>query len=143
MLEAAELTFRIGDAHILNGIGFRVSPGEKVGIIGPNGSGKTTLFNCLSGFNLPTGGRISLHGRDITRATPSKRARLGLGRVFQNFGIFREMTVQENMLLALEATRAGSFFPWSAAHRRHQQEAFEYLDSVGLAEKAGDKAGSL
>lgn len=88
---------------ILQGITFDIEEGEIVGIIGPNGSGKTTLFNVLSGFLTPTVGTVHFRSADITRTPPSARATMGIGRVFQNFGIFREMTVAENILVALES----------------------------------------
>ncbi len=102
-LSVSRLGLKIGDHQILSDVTFDVEPGEIIGVIGPNGSGKTTLFNVLSGFLLPTTGTVHMEGRDITRLQPSKRAQMGLGRVFQNFGIFREMTLEENILVALEA----------------------------------------
>lgn len=88
---------------ILQGITFDVEAGEIVGIIGPNGSGKTTLFNVLSGFLTPTAGTIHFRSADITSLPAAERACMGIGRVFQNFGIFREMSVEENILVALES----------------------------------------
>lgn len=143
MLKVRDLTFRIGDAHILNGISFDITPGEKLGIIGPNGSGKTTLFNCISGFNIPSSGKIEFKDRVVTKLSPSSRASLGLGRVFQNFGVFREMTVLENMLTAIESRQATVFFPWSRRHKENREKALEFLDLVKLRVKAEDKAGSL
>ena len=143
MLEICDLSFRINDTKILNGVTFSVRPGEKVGIIGPNGSGKTTLFNCISGFNIPTKGKIIFRNREITHLPAHKRARLGLGRVFQNFGIFREMTVLENVLTALEGKGSVSLFPWGNGCRTYLQQANDYLDLVGLADRANEKAGSL
>ncbi len=102
-LRLHNVSLNIGDAQILQKISFDVEQGEVVGIIGPNGSGKTTLFNVLSGFLKPTGGSVTLSGSDITTLAPAKRAGLGLGRVFQNFGVFRDMTLEENVLVALEA----------------------------------------
>ena len=143
MLEITNLYFGIGGTSILNGVNLKVGSGEKLGIIGPNGSGKTTLFNCICGFNLPNQGDINFKGSNISRMTPSKRAQLGLGRVFQNFGIFREMTVEENIITALESRQAPVFFPWSKRHKANQLHAIEFLEMVNISEKAKDKAGSL
>ena len=143
MLQVRNLTFRVGDAHILNGISFDVSAGERLGIIGPNGSGKTTLFNCISGFNVPTAGTLRFQDSIITKLSPSSRAALGLGRVFQNFGVFREMSVLENMLTAIESRQSAMLFPWSGRNRANREKALEYLVMVKLAEKAEAKAGSL
>jgi branched-chain amino acid transport system ATP-binding protein len=143
MLSISNLHFSIGETRILNGVSLEVSPGEKLGIIGPNGSGKTTLFNCICGFNDPTSGRIDFLGHNITHLAPAKRAAMGLGRVFQNFGIFREMTVQENIVVALESKQGLVVFPWSKKHRENQDRAIEHLRGVGLESKAKDLAGSL
>jgi len=145
MLSVSDLHVRFGDAYILNGAAFTAAAGEAIGIIGPNGSGKTTLFNCLSGFAAPERGAISLDGRDMTHLPPYTRAELGIGRVFQSFGIFREMTVLENIIIALEA-RAGfwrTFFPWSPASRALRTRAREWLAQVKLADKAEERAGLL
>lgn len=110
-----------------------------IGLIGPNGSGKTTLFNVLSGFLKPTSGRIQFRGEDITAVPPARRARSGIGRVFQNFGIFREMTLEENVLVALEAL---------AKDRRQKMgnlkdKVKSTLELVGLLDRAKEKASSL
>ncbi len=143
MLQVEKLTFKIGDSSILDAVGFSVREGERLGIIGPNGSGKTSLFNCLSGFNLPSDGKILFKGRDITRLSPHKRARMGIGRVFQDFGIFKQMTLLENMLVALESTQAVSFLPWSKRLSENTEKARECLRSVGLEKRESERAGSL
>ncbi len=145
MLHVEDIELSIGKSKILNGISFDVSDGETVGLIGPNGSGKTTLFNALSGFLYPQKGSIEFNGRSLTHLSPYQRARLGVGRVFQNFGIFREMTVQENIVLALEARQGiwKSFFPWGRQTRENRREALKYLAEVGLEDKAKEKASSL
>lgn len=143
MLKIETLHLSFGHTRILNGVTLNVSAGERVGIIGPNGSGKTTLFNCLSGFHRPSSGQIYFRGENITHHSSAQRARLGIGRLFQNYGIFREMTVLENMLVAIEAVQGGSFAPWTAHAQRTKQRALEYLDSVHLADRAAEKAASL
>lgn len=110
-----------------------------MGLIGPNGSGKTTLFNVLSGFLKPTGGTVHYHGQDITNLSPSKRAQLGIGRVFQNFGIFREMTLEENVLVALEAIPSEQRKAIGDLH----EVVKGTLAMVGLLHHAKKKAGSL
>jgi branched-chain amino acid transport system ATP-binding protein len=72
-------------------------------VIGPNGAGKTSLFNTVSGFYRPTGGRILFKGEDITRVPAPQRARMGLGRSFQNIALFRGMTVLDNIKLGRHA----------------------------------------
>ena len=131
--------------RILNGVSLDVRSGETVGIIGPNGSGKTTLFNCLSGFLSCPDGKVIFQGEDITRTAPYVRAKLGIGRVFQNFGIFREMTVVENMITAIESRQSLGklFFPWGKLHRENKKVAMQYLAEVRLDSKANEKASSL
>jgi branched-chain amino acid transport system ATP-binding protein len=145
MLEVRDITFGVKGTQILNGISFRVAQGETVGIIGPNGSGKTTLFNCLSGFNIPDTGSISLKGTDITNLAPHRRAMLGLGRVFQNFGIFREMSVSENIVTALESRQPllRNFWPWSAGNKANRATAERFLKEVHLEHSKDKRASSL
>ncbi|MBU0767216.1 ABC transporter ATP-binding protein [Patescibacteria group bacterium] len=139
ILSVSGLSFSIGDHQILKNISFDVDEGEVIGLIGPNGSGKTTLFNVLSGFLKPISGTVHLRGKDITRAIPSKRAQMGIGRVFQNFGIFREMTLEENVLVALESL--------SKDQRGELGDLKEVvkgtLEMAGLTQFAKQKAGSL
>jgi branched-chain amino acid transport system ATP-binding protein len=143
ILTLEDVRFSIGQTPILNGVQFSVNQGERVGIIGPNGSGKTTLFNCISGFNSISSGSIILAGQNITNLPSHKRAAKGLGRVFQNFGIFKEMTVLENIITALESKSQGLLFPWNKKTRENRDRAFEYLKEVNLDKKANEKAGSL
>lgn len=145
ILSVKDVVVHFGEAKILNGISLNINSGQTVGIIGPNGSGKTTLFNCISGFHQATSGTITFRGSDISSAPPFRRARHGLGRVFQNFGIFREMTVLENVIVALEGKEklGPSLLPWSQSTRRYKEEAEKYLSRVSLQEKATLKAGSL
>jgi ABC-type branched-subunit amino acid transport system ATPase component len=145
MLSLSHVVVSFGATKILNGLSCEFKVGETVGIIGPNGSGKTTLFNCVSGLVPISDGTISLRDREIQSLEPHERARLGLGRVFQNFGIFREMTLLENVLIALESRLPWSagIAPWSRTTRELSKEALSYLDQVGLAAKANEKAASL
>ena len=139
LLSLHSVSLTIQNHRILQGVSFDVAEGEIVGLIGPNGSGKTTLFNVISGFLQGTGGQIRYRGEDLAPLPPSARARMGIGRVFQNFGIFREMTLEENILVALEAlpreerTRMGDL----------RDAAREAIALVGLQAFAKKKAGSL
>ncbi|MBM3227495.1 ABC transporter ATP-binding protein [Candidatus Peribacteria bacterium] len=139
ILSLSHISLTIGEHRILSDVSCSVDQGEIVGLIGPNGSGKTTLFNVISGFLAPTHGTMHLQGSDITNISSSRRAQMGIGRVFQNFGIFREMTLEENVLVALEA------LPKADRMQRGnlRKIAGETLEMVGLASHAKQKAGSL
>ena len=101
-LTVAGVTKRFGGISALRDVGFEVAPGEILGFLGPNGAGKTTLFDVLSGFQVAEQGRVSLEGRDITALSPSARARLGLGRSFQDGRLFPALTVTETIAVACE-----------------------------------------
>jgi branched-chain amino acid transport system ATP-binding protein len=102
LLECEGLSVAFGGLRVLDNVGLTVAPGEVVGIIGPNGAGKTTLFDVLSGYTEPIAGRVLLGDVDITAEGPDARARLGLGRAFQNAPLFPPQTVRENIAVALE-----------------------------------------
>lgn len=145
MLTLSDVAVSFSGNKVLNGVSCSMKSDETVGIIGPNGSGKTTLFNCISGFVQIDSGSITFRDKPIHALAPYERARRGLGRVFQNFGIFREMTLLENMLLALESTKgtASTILPWSASTKVLKVRALELLREIKLEEKASAKAGSL
>jgi len=145
MFSVSDISVQIGDSSILNGISCEVLPGECVGVIGPNGSGKTTFFNAISGFVVHQRGTITLAGRDISALPPYSRAQHGIGRVFQNFGIFRDMTVLENLIIALEgrASLRKTLLPWSSANRAIREEAKAFAAQVKLDAKISSKAGTL
>lgn len=139
ILNVSHLSLTIGTQTILKNVSFTVEPGEVVGLIGPNGSGKTTLLNTLSGFHTPSHGSIHLYDADITHIDTPTRAKLGIGRVFQNFGIFRDMTVAENVLVALEAMPKEAQQKLGDVHK-HVRET---LHLVHLQDHSQKKAGSL
>ena len=91
-----------GGLRAVNDVSFDLREGEILGIIGPNGAGKTTLFDLISGFVIPDDGRVLFDGEDITQMTPDARARLGLGRSFQDARLFPALTVTKTIALALE-----------------------------------------
>ncbi|WP_159915964.1 ABC transporter ATP-binding protein [Pantoea sp. 18069] len=103
LLQVDGITLAFGGVKALNGVGFAVQPGSITAVIGPNGAGKTSLFNTISGFYRPAQGRILFEGRDISQVHAPQRARLGLGRSFQNIALFRGMTVLDNIKLGRHA----------------------------------------
>jgi branched-chain amino acid transport system ATP-binding protein len=145
ILSIDDLHLKIGKVSLLKGVSFDIQEGEMLGLIGPNGCGKTTLFNSISGFLTPHKGSIIFRGEDLLRRDAHERALKGIGRVFQNFGIFRELSLLENMLLALEAKQGSlqNFLPWGAQARKNKEQALALLAEVSLAEKSEEKASSL
>jgi ABC-type branched-subunit amino acid transport system ATPase component/branched-subunit amino acid ABC-type transport system permease component len=106
-LVVEHLTVRFGGVLAVDHIDFSARPGTITGLVGPNGAGKTTAFNACSGLLRPTEGRIALHGVDITRASRSQRARLGLGRTFQRVQLFESLDVRTNIAMAPQCLLAG------------------------------------
>jgi branched-chain amino acid transport system ATP-binding protein len=135
----------VGGVSIVDNVDLDLTPGEFLAVIGPNGAGKTSLFNLISGLRRPTTGTVSVHGRDVTRLTPHRRARLGLGRTFQTSAVFGSLSVDENVRLAVQARRGGSMRLWqsSRAARSVADEAAQILGRVQLAERHGALAGTL
>lgn len=145
MLSVTNISCTIGGFKILKDLSFSLSRGEVAGIIGPNGSGKTTFFNCLSGFAPVQRGNIYFDGKDITRFAPDKRATLGISRVFQNFGIFRSLSVLQNVSLAYEAKLSvlQSLIPNFQQAKKFKAQAEEVLSLVGLQDHKDASASSL
>lgn len=103
LLSVDGVTLAFGGVKALSGVSFNVAPGSITAVIGPNGAGKTSLFNTISGFYRPNNGSVHFKGQDITRLPAPKRARMGLGRSFQNIALFRGMTVLDNIKLGRHA----------------------------------------
>jgi branched-chain amino acid transport system ATP-binding protein len=112
ILETEDLTKDFAGFVAVNGVNLRVRRGTIHALIGPNGAGKTTCFNLLTKFLSPTRGRILFKGDDITDMEPAAVARLGLVRSFQISAVFPHMTVIENVRIALQRARGGSFDFW-------------------------------
>jgi ABC-type branched-subunit amino acid transport system ATPase component/MFS family permease len=102
VLSVRDLAVTFGGIRAVDGATFDIHAGEIVGVIGPNGAGKTTVFDLVSGFTPSTAGTITLNGRDISSTTAAERARLGLGRSFQDARLFPELTVSETLAIAQE-----------------------------------------
>ena len=112
ILETEDLTKEFAGFVAVNGVTLRVARGTIHALIGPNGAGKTTCFNLLTKFLQPTRGRIAFKGQDITGLPPTDIARLGLVRSFQISAVFPHLTVRENVRIALQRARGGSFDFW-------------------------------
>jgi ABC-type branched-subunit amino acid transport system ATPase component/ABC-type branched-subunit amino acid transport system permease subunit len=135
VLAAQRLSKRYGGVHAVADVSLEVRRGEIVGLIGPNGAGKTTLFELLSGFGRPDGGRVLLHGDDITRLGPTARARAGLVRSFQSSPLFPTMTVVDCLTTALEREHPTNAL--LAAAGRHRAERLRRERAVEFALRFG------
>ena len=134
-----------GGVQALTDVSFSIAPGERRLIIGPNGAGKTTLFNMLSGAFPVSSGQVTLFGRDITNAPPNLRANLGLARTFQITNLFPNLTVMENLILALQAQHehAFSMFRLMREESALLDRAQALLSQWGLSDIAGARAREI
>jgi len=134
-----------GGVHAVRDVSFSVEAGEHLAIIGPNGAGKTTLFNLLSGQLSPTVGRVYLFGQEITNMAAHRRAHLGIARSFQLTTLFLNLTVLDNILLALQGTRPSRFqmFRSATAYEHLYTKAQKLLDSMDLWEKKDDPVHAI
>jgi len=144
-LETRALTIRFGGHVAVDAVSAAFYPGTLTVIVGPNGAGKTTYFNLLSGQLPATSGSVLLQGIDITRTGAARRTRLGIGRAFQLTNLFPNLTVQENVRLAVQA-RAGvgmrMLSVWSH-HRDLLERADHYLERVALALRRDARVATL
>ena len=142
---AEGLVKRFGGLLATDHVDLTVAPGEIHALIGPNGAGKSTLVNLISGLIPADAGRIVLDGVDLTALAPHQRVRHGLARCFQITSVFRNDSVRDNLLLAVQAQAGSSFH----CLRRREAEtalmdgALTLADKVGLAEVLDRPAGTL
>ena len=101
VLEINNLSISFGGLKAVENVSFKLKKGELLGLIGPNGAGKTTLFNMLSGVYTPTSGNIILDGQKVNGLSPDKLSKLGVARTFQNIRLFDNLTVLDNVKLAM------------------------------------------
>ena len=145
------ISVRFGGIVALGDVSFDAAAGEVLGIIGPNGAGKTTLFDVISGIRPPNQGRVLLDAADVTRRSSADRARRGLRRTFQRVQTFGWLTVEDNVLAALEWHGGGGgfladlvAFPTRRRRERVRRERVEeVMDRCGLLPLRNELAGSL
>jgi ABC-type branched-subunit amino acid transport system ATPase component len=141
LLEVEELTKRFGGVTAVDACSFGVPEGSITALVGPNGSGKTTAFNLITGYARRDAGSIRFGGTPVRRPEPTRLARRGLTRTFQQARIFADLTLVQNVVAALQQ-------PWRAALRRavragERARALELLEEFGLTRLAHERAGSL
>jgi len=135
VLESRGLTKDFKGFVAVKDVDLKIRRGTIHALIGPNGAGKTTCFNLLTRFLPPTRGEIFFKSKDITRSKPSAIARMGLVRSFQISAVFAHLTVLENVRIALQRKRGGSFDFWRSEHSLSALDprALELIDAVGLS----------
>ena len=151
VLEARDITVQFGGLVAVDSSSLEVPDAGLVGLIGPNGAGKTTLFNAIGGFVAPTRGTIHFAGRDITNMTPSRRAKLGIGRTFQKLELFSRMSVFDNLMVAAESGASRLDLVSDLLHlprrpreeRRCAQIAERYLSELELGWARDHRASDL
>ena len=145
MLRINKLVKSFGGILATDNLTFKVEPGELHAVIGPNGAGKTTLIEQITGEIEPDSGSIIFDRNDISEVPVHLRSAYGLARSFQITNIFIDMTVWDNVALAVQAHAGHSFHFWKNASKEQilREPAFEYLQQVGLEKRADDVAGNL
>jgi branched-chain amino acid transport system ATP-binding protein len=150
LLSVQELTLRFGGVTALNDVSFDVAADELFAVIGPNGAGKTSIFNCLSAVYRPQRGRILLEGTSLVGVRPDETARLGIGRTFQNLGLFVHLDVVDNLLLGRHHRMRSGFLAgalWFGRARREElanrAAVEEIVDLLGLSPYRRQPVGSL
>jgi len=145
LLETINLTKQFGALQAVKDVNLQIEERTIHSIIGPNGAGKTTLFNTVAGVFLPTSGKIHFQGNDITNSKIYQRSHLGIGRSYQVTSIFPELTVRENIRLAVQSrgNKNFSIFQNASKLRDVENKTTSILDEVGLKEIALDKAGAV
>ncbi|HKH88413.1 MAG TPA: ABC transporter ATP-binding protein [Acidimicrobiales bacterium] len=144
-LELRSIGLAYGGLMALSSVHARIDRGQITGLIGPNGAGKTSLFDVVTGLTKPSSGRVLLHGRDVTRAWPATRARLGLGRTFQRLELFSSLTVRENVAVAAEASHPNRLHPrrWGLFESDAAAAVDAQLERLGLTEFGSERVDTL
>jgi branched-chain amino acid transport system ATP-binding protein len=139
------LSKSFGGFRAVNGIDLEVGAGHVHSLIGPNGAGKTTAFNCISGFLRPDAGRVLLDGRDVSGWGPHQLVAAGMARTFQVTKIFGELTVHENVALAVRSKGGKNLRMWRGADKSPavRSEVVRILEMLGIGERAETKAEHL
>lgn len=150
LLKTNDLGIAFGELKAVDGVNIEINDGELIGLIGPNGAGKTTLFNLLTGVYKATSGNIEIGGIDINKKSTPEIVGLGLARTFQNIRLFKELTVLDNVKLALNNTMSyktiTAMFRLPKFRREEEaitEKALELLDIFEMAEMANVTAGNL
>jgi branched-chain amino acid transport system ATP-binding protein len=144
LLETSQMSVTFGGLRAVNAVDFAVTEGTLVGLIGPNGAGKTTFIDGITGF-VPTTGRITFDGHDITHLPVHKRAAVGLGRTWQSLELFDDLTIEENLFVAADKQTAKNFLLDMVApsRRRERNDVALAFDVLGISDLAKKKPSEI
>jgi branched-chain amino acid transport system ATP-binding protein len=151
VLEVSDVSIRFGGVAALSGVSFTVYPGEFFAIIGPNGAGKSTLFNCMTGMFRSTGS-VRLNGTELVGRKPWDIAALGLGRTFQNLGLFDSLSVIDNLMVGRSVRIGGGggvlagalrLGPARKAERAARLRCHDIIDLLDLGDYVYEEVGTL
>ena len=134
LLEVKNIYKSFGGVKAIRGCSFGIESGKIVALIGPNGSGKTTMFNIISGIVSPESGKIFFDGLDVTSQPINKRAVSGISRMFQQSRLFANLTIKENLLLALDQ-RNFNMFSKSKASKDQAKKILDILERFEMKAK--------
>ncbi len=151
ILDVENISLHFGGVRALSNVSFHVEEGELFSIIGPNGAGKTSMLNCISGRYVPNEGDIRLRGQSVLGRSINDRAKLGIGRTFQNLALFGHMSVLDNILVGRHHLLKNNFLTgmvyWlggaqkeEVAHRRRVEEIIDFLE---IQHVRNEPAGTL
>ena len=145
MLEVRNASKHFGSLIAVREVSLTVAKGELRAIIGPNGAGKTTFFNLITGFFPPTAGTIVFDGRDVTGVSAAERVKRGMARTFQITEVFPELSVRENVRIAVESSAGYGLRLWlrPTAEKTVAATAEELIEVTGLVELADRLVGEL
>ncbi|RAH99751.1 ABC transporter ATP-binding protein [Acuticoccus sediminis] len=151
LLDVRDVSLRFGGVRALTNVSFTVNKGEVFSIIGPNGAGKTSMLNCISGRYRPTEGDVQFKGASLLKRSINDRARLGIGRTFQNLALFGHMSVLDNILVGrhhlLKNNVLTGMLYWVGGARREElaerRRVEEIIDFLEIQHVRGEPAGTL
>ena len=150
LLKTTNLGISFGGLRAVDDVNMEIKDGELIGLIGPNGAGKTTIFNLLTGVYKPTDGDISLNGISINKKNTPQIVALGVARTFQNIRLFKNLSVLDNVKMALNSSMKYNTFEaifrlprfWKE-EKEITDKALDLLDIFDMAEMANVIAGNL
>ena len=148
VLETRHLGIEFGGLKAVDDFNLTIGKTEIAGLIGPNGAGKTTVFNLLTKVYEPTSGAVLINGQDLKGLSIVQASRLGIARTFQNIRLFKNLTVFDNVLIAMHLREKSNVFSASfglnhAEEHENRERTMELLRMVGLEDHAGDISSSL